>query len=143
MSPEAKSPAEPSFFPWVAEYLIGNRRFDEEHQRLGAMVAHLHLTMVVRRDREVAAQVFAKLIQETRRHFSNEEDLLTDLGYPDRETHFSEHSRLLEQLNDYFGKYKDGSVSALFFPAFLKAWLITHIHETDRQYVDFLNVHGL
>ena len=143
MSTEAKSPAGPAFFPWLAEYLIGNRRFDEEHERMGALIAHLHLTMVVRRDREVAERVFAKLILETRKHFTNEENVLTDLGYQDRDAHFREHSRLLEQLNDYFGKYKDGSVSALFFPAFLKAWLITHIHETDRQYVDFLNVHGL
>jgi len=110
---------------------------------MGALIAHLHLTMVVRRDRDVAGQVFAKLILETRKHFTNEENLLTDLGYQDREAHFREHARLLEQLNDYFGKYQDGSVSALFFPAFLKAWLITHIQESDRNYVGFLQAQGL
>jgi hemerythrin-like metal-binding protein len=143
-SPATTGPAgSNTFMPWLPSYAIGIRTFDEEHERLAGYVNHLHLTMVVRRDRGMSVQVFERLILETRKHFAHEEDLMADLAYPEAQEHRLEHVQLLDQLDEFFRLYRNGSMSALGLPVFLKAWLLTHIGEHDRRYVAFFRDHGV
>ncbi len=143
----SKKPTEPqpetSFLPWQREYAIGIHRFDEEHQKLVALVNHLHVTLVVRREVEVADKVFEQLIRETRAHFTHEEDALTEAGYSEWEAHFAEHSKLLEEVVDLHRKFKMGTLSAMLLLNFLKTWLIRHTQEVDRRYVPWLKKQGL
>ena len=128
-----------SFFPWLEEeYTVGIPRFDRAHQRLVARINDLHEAMVVRRDRTLSAAVFTKLIHETRAHFVDEESILTQFNFPDTETHFAEHSDLLQEATDFLRKYEAGNLSALVLLNSLKAWLINHIKNSDRKYTSFL-----
>jgi len=132
-----------SFLPWIPTYRVGIRRFDEEHERLAAMVSHLHSTMIVRRDKRLSLQVFARLIQETKRHFEAETALMQDLEYPGLEAHAREHAQLLEEAEHLSSQYNLGHISALALPAFLKKWLIAHIEGPDRAYTAFFRSHGI
>lgn len=127
------------FFPWLEEeYTVGIQRFDRAHQRLAARISSLHEAMVVRRDRTLAAAIFAKLIQETRAHFVDEETILAQFNYPEGEAHFAEHSDLIEEATDFLRNYEAGNLSALVLLNSLKTWLINHIKGSDRKYTAFL-----
>lgn len=135
--PKPSPPA--SFFPWIEdEYTVGIPRFDRAHQRLAARINDLHEAMVVRRDRTLSMAVFAKLIQETRNHFVDEESILTQFNFPDTETHFAEHSDLIQEATEFLRHYESGNLSALVLLNSLKGWLINHIKNSDRKYTSFL-----
>jgi len=131
------------FLPWTEACNLGLRRFDEQHERLAALISHLHSTMIQRRDKPLSLQIFERLILETRRHFDAELDLMEAFGFEDLEAHAAEHALLLEEAQDLSRKYELGQVSALALPTFLRKWLIAHIDGSDRGYVDFFKVHGV
>lgn len=139
--PPAQSPT--TFFSWSRELNIGIRQFDAEHQNMGSLINQLHTLLVVKRDRAAADQLTDQLIQTTRTHFANEEALLTEHAYPEREAHFHEHSFLIDELRDLQRQFKAGTLSALAMPTFLKKWLLEHIQNTDRKYVSFLKSKGI
>ena len=138
-----KPSAPEAFFPWTRELKIGIQQFDLEHQQMGALIDQLHTLMVVKRDRPGADQFTDKLLQATRAHFASEEALLTELGYPECEAHFREHSVLIAELRDLQRQFKAGTLSALAMPTFLKKWLLDHIQHTDRKYVAYLRSKGI
>ncbi|WP_005033666.1 bacteriohemerythrin [Holophaga foetida] len=129
--------------PWSADRLVGIQRFDEQHERLASLITHLHSTMILRRDKPLSLQLFARLILETKRHFAAEMDLMEAFGYPDLEAHAREHAQLILEAEELARQYEEGHISALALPSFLKKWLITHIEESDRAYVDFFKVLGI
>lgn len=137
-----QAPGPDIFLTWSDDYCLGQRRFDQEHERLSAIIAHLHETMIVRRDTAVSLKVFDRLILETRKHFDGEVELMLEYGYPGLEAHALEHSRLLEEAQDLARKYQQGYISALALPSFLKKWLLAHIGGPDRDYVAFLKAKG-
>ena len=141
--PKNPLPAQGVFLPWTAELKIGISQFDLEHQQMGALINQLHTLMVVKRDRVAADQLTDVLIQVTRTHFASEEALLSELDYPDREPHFQEHSSLIAELRDLQRQFKAGTLSALAMPTFLKKWLLEHIQNSDRRYVQFLKSKGI
>lgn len=137
-------PAAPiTFFSWTPDLNIGVQQFDLEHQQMGALINQLHTLMVIKRDRVAADQLTDVLIQATRTHFTSEETLLTEVDYPDCEAHFHEHSNLISELRDLQRQFKAGTLSALAMPTFLKKWLLDHIENTDRRYVDHLRSKGI
>lgn len=132
-----------TFFPWTPDLNIGVQLFDLEHRQMGALINQLHTLMVVKRDRFSADQLTDMLIQAARAHFSSEEALLRELGFPGREDHFLEHTRLIDELRDLQRQFKAGTLSALAMPTFLKKWLVDHIQNADRLYVEFLKTKGV
>jgi len=131
------------FLPWTLDLQIGIKQFDLEHREMVDIVNRLHTLMVVKRDRLGADQLTEDLVRVTRTHFTNEEALLAELGYPECEAHFREHSNLIEELRDLQRQFRDGTISALVTPKFLKKWLLEHLEHTDRKYVAFLRSKGI
>jgi hemerythrin len=138
-----KSSVASTFLPWTNDLLIGIKQFDLEHQEMADLINQLHTLMVVQRDRPGADQLTDNLLRITRTHFTNEEALLTSLGYPECEAHFHEHSNLIDELRDLRRQFRDGTISALVTPKFLKKWLLEHTQNTDRKYVPFLRSKGI
>lgn len=138
---EAGTPA--PFLPWKEEHRIGIQQFDLEHQELVALINQLHTLMVVKRDRVQADRLMDTLLQTIRRHFANEEALLSELGFPELEAHAQEHSALIDELSSLQRQFKAGTLSALATPHFLQKWLLDHLQTTDRKYVAFMRRKGI
>lgn len=140
---EKEPPSDTVFLPWTALDRIGIRQFDEEHRELVNLINQFHEAMVLRRNRVIADEIFEKLIQATRNHFSNEEALLGERGFPERDSHAKQHSDLLVEIRSLHRQFKEGSLSAMMLLTYLKNWLIHHIKESDRQYAVWLKTRGL
>jgi len=92
------------------------------------------------RHKEVLAQLFNELYTTTKKHFSFEEALMRNEGYPSYAAHAREHVMLIAELKATFvNGLKAGSCNLN--PDILKAlksWLIAHVSHSDRDFADFL-----
>jgi hemerythrin len=68
---------------------------------------------------------------------------MEEVQFPDLEAHAAEHAALLTRAQDMLRQFRAGAMSALLFPAFLRDWLIPHIHDYDRKYSASLRRQGL
>ena len=100
-------------------------------------------TLIVERDRSAAHVLIDKLIQQTREHFVHEERAMMESRYPDLMMHANEHDALLNRAKELQRQLHEGRISALAFPAFLKTWLIAHIHDADRKYAPAMKRGGI
>ena len=131
------------FFIWSRdEHSVGVTVFDQEHQKLAALMCRIHSALKEEHDRDLALNLLEALMGETQAHFDHEERAMMEASCPGREEHVSEHEALHQEVESQFKLLKVGSISALAIPNFLKAWLIPHMQKSDRKYASYLRRHG-
>lgn len=121
---------------WNKKLSTGNDLLDDQHRIIFSYLDELeaatgeHRTML-------AVHVLSRLNSYTREHFTTEEALMKEAGFPDLEQHLAEHAvfrarikSLLEQA--IFHEVTEDVVSTV------RAWLVNHIHHADMQYVPYL-----
>jgi hemerythrin-like metal-binding protein len=143
---KSKPDAEPEvpFFAWIrGEHSVGITVFDQEHERLTAMMSQVHTALLKKQDRSLTLNHLELLIKETKVHFEHEEGVMRNVSYPDLEAHAAEHAALIREAMALFQKVQSGNLSALAIPTFLKAWLIPHMQTVDRKYAACLRRNGL
>ena len=142
-SSQANPEPEAPFFVWSsAEHAIGVTVFDQEHQRLAALMSQVHATLKEKHDRALAQNLMGALIYETWVHFDHEERVMEEVGFHEREAHVAEHAALIQQAKDLLQKVQKGDISSQAMPGFLMTWLIPHIQVMDRKYAACLQNHG-
>ena len=84
-------------------------------------------------------EILLRLQEETRNHFSDEEQMMRDSEYSDLAHHYREHVVLLAELQDFIREVESGHKSmnneAL---TALKRWFINHVLTSDREFVRYL-----
>ncbi|GLH74712.1 hypothetical protein GETHLI_32140 [Geothrix limicola] len=139
-----KPEPEPSLFIWSdEEHSVGVSIFDQEHERLIALMGQIHLALQHKQDRHRAESLLETLIHETQAHFDHEESVMRNIDFAEREAHTAEHAALIQQANALLLKVRNGSISALAIPNFLKTWLMTHMRSMDRKYASCMRRNGL
>ena len=135
-----KAEPKPPFFVWSRQdHSVGVPMFDDEHRHLTAMMAQIHQALQGERDYLLARMLTERLVQETRIHFTHEEDAMEAAHFPGLQAHAAEHAALIAQADEALRK---GSMSALMFPLFLRDWLIPHMRDCDRKYTAALRHQG-
>src|ERR1035437_5579197 len=81
---------------WNHACTVGVRALDDQHGILMDTMNELRLALVRGAGREQVSEVLDRLIEFTRMHFSSEEQLLEQHGFPALQAHRAEHQRLLE-----------------------------------------------
>ena len=138
-NPEPEAP----FFVWSKQtHSVGITVFDQEHQKLAALMNRVHAALKEKHDRDLALQLFHSLISETRAHFDHEERVMNEVSSPGREDHIEEHATLIREVQAQLQLLRNGAISSLAIPDFIKAWLIPHMQYTDRKYAASLRRHG-
>ena len=87
------------------------------------------------------AEKFDFLRQYAKEHFSTEESIMEDAGYPDSESHKGEHSYFLRHVEElYLQLVAHGYSSDLAREVnyYTLEWFIEHIRLTDMKLVAFL-----
>jgi hemerythrin-like metal-binding protein len=88
--------------------------------------------------------IFTRLIDYVKVHFSTEEKLMAQYHYPDRQAHETQHIDLTTQVGKLYLKVKEGKLSVTIETMeFLKDWLNHHILETDKKLGAFLAEKGV
>jgi hemerythrin len=133
-----------AFIGWDSEFSVGVKSFDEEHQKLFGYVNKLHMGLVSGDSLSEMGKVLDGLIEYTASHFTHEELLMEENGYPDLTVHKKEHEDLVKMVSDFKVRYEQGKASfSLELMSFLKDWLMIHIKGTDMNYKSYFNAKGI
>ncbi|MGB5648476.1 MAG: bacteriohemerythrin [Sedimenticolaceae bacterium] len=112
---------------------------DSQHETLIGLINALHQSMLQQADRAALGGLLAQLLAHTQSHFSYEEQLMSQHGYPAYEVHKSEHARLIQHLLDLIGRFQNGDLLMSFAVVIeLKGWATIHIEKSDKLLGAFL-----
>jgi hemerythrin len=126
------------FVEWSDVLSVGIEEIDVQHQVLVGLVNDMHEAIRLHHSSDVVHGILDKLAEYTRIHFAVEESLMRILGYPDYETHKTQHEHLILAVQDLQQKVASGKASVGFeLMHFLKVWLTKHIIESDKEYSTF------
>ena len=141
--PKRAPEPDPPFFAWLeGEHGTGIPTFDKEHQKIFMIISRIHARAHEERVRTPPLDLLDQLRLELTAHFSHEEQVMEEAGFPDRAGHAAEHAALVRELQDLLKRFHSGGISVLALPAFLKKWFVTHISDSDRKYAAHLRRNG-
>lgn len=129
-----------AFFEWKDTYSVGVPVLDSQHRVLIEIINELH---DLERQHGDIRGVLDQLDWYVREHFSLEEKMLKQAGYPDFDLHVMEHRAFEKWLRD--GQFhlrvtgEDMPRQARAINAYLKTWLTKHILVNDMDYKALLS----
>lgn len=123
---------------WSDKLSIGNKGIDAEHKQLIRIANSLLRAMQDGREKNDFAKILHALREYTVFHFTNEEEFMRSIGYPDLARHMEEHNLLKRRVKDFQHSVFIGE-KVEFGPLreMLKDWLVGHILNCDLLIRDF------
>jgi hemerythrin-like metal-binding protein len=76
-------------------------------------------------------------------HFAAEEKYFKEFNFSKAEQHIKQHQFFVEKIKSFEEKCDKGELQIDELMEFLKDWWIGHINNSDLEYSDFLNQHGI
>jgi hemerythrin len=130
---------------WDDKLSVRIAAMDEQHQKLVALLNELFDAMMAGQGRDRLGHVTGALVDYTKTHFSQEEELMAQHGYPDLAAHRAAHEALTKKVLEAQQRYRAGASAALSIDMlnFLKSWLVNHIQGTDKKYGVWLSGKGV
>jgi hemerythrin len=129
---------------WDQSYSVKVKRYDDDHQKLFALINSLHENMLAGKGSEKIQEVVKQLADYTKYHFAAEEVALEKAKYPGLAAHRAEHAAFVKKIEEFQRDIAAGKINlSISVGGFLNDWLTNHIKRTDQQYSGFLNQHGV
>jgi len=129
---------------WTPALDVGVSDFNQQHQKLVALINNLHQAMAQGKGSQVIGGVLKEMGQYTVYHFQAEERLMTAKNYPGLAAHRAEHEAFVAKVGDLTSRYEQGTLAiSVETLNFLKDWLVHHIQGTDKQYGEFFAQAGV
>ena len=127
----------PNRVQWNPDYSMGNQTLDRQHQDILAQCNNLAdcLSDASPEGEQKFKTVFDALMAQAGVHFSTEETLLTQCGYPLLEEHQNEHDEFNYLANDIITTENFENIE---LQRFLALWWIGHIVGSGKKYRAFL-----
>lgn len=136
---DADGGEESYFIRWKEEYEIGVPKMDGQHQRLVEIANQLFRAMKSGDAGDSVGKVLDSLVEYTTFHFSDEEKLLRESGFPNYMPHKKIHEKLIRDVSGLYDEFKGGNRTvSLRIVKFLKAWLVEHIMGEDAKYAQHI-----
>lgn len=134
----------PTLVAWNHASTVGVEAIDSEHAIMIDAMNELRLALASGAERVRANELLGRVVEITRIHFRNEEQLMERYGFPGVAEHRKEHQRLMAQLVESTQRLQNaehGSMNNLL--SFLHGWFIDHVVVWDHQYGPWLNERGV
>ena len=127
------------YFKWKPEYSVGIDSIDQQHKKLLGLINQLQTAVDFSTGEQFEREALDQLLDYTKTHFSYEEGLMEQNGYPDFESHKKQHEKMIAKVGEVLAEYeKDQDTAMKNAVIYLKDWLIKHINGTDKAYSSFL-----
>lgn len=120
------------FIAWNESLGLDIDAIDEGHKALINIMNSLYEQNKAGESKETIKKTLSELSASATLQFSNEEDYMASINFPDLAAHRAIHQRLLEKINDFSREYS-GTIPEEFF-SFLKLWINSHIKGVDMKY---------
>ncbi|MDD5359243.1 MAG: bacteriohemerythrin [Sulfurovaceae bacterium] len=125
---------------WESKYSVGIEVIDHQHKRLIEYINELGIAGAYRsfENRRRVQDVLIKLVDYTISHFSFEEELMEEAGYPMLAPHIKVHEAFVERVAFFKQRFEDGEDITKQLVMDLQMWLINHIQRDDADYKDIV-----
>jgi hemerythrin len=128
-----------AFIDWNEDYVVDRGPIDEQHRHLVEIVNKLEEANRRAKGSRIMGEIINDLMGYTQEHFSFEEQLMEEVGYPDLKKHQSQHRQLIQKLEKFqFDFSSQGKRITGEMKDFLKYWLTSHILKEDQAYASCL-----
>jgi diguanylate cyclase (GGDEF)-like protein/hemerythrin-like metal-binding protein len=131
--------SESSWIVFNRSHETGSPEMDQQHKQLIALANQLNVSINAGESTELIGRQFEELVLYTRFHFSTEERLMEQNGYPDQHEHRQSHLRLLSDIGHIKARLHQGS--ELIALQTIKDWLLGHIETSDKLLGAYLRQH--
>jgi hemerythrin len=131
--------------PFTDDMSVKVKLFDSEHKKLIDLAEALAVALKSGNIRINVPDLIEDLVQYSKTHFKNEEEMMQQYNYPGYETQKKQHNEFIIKVSDMKRDYdpkNDPKVAQQTF-AILQAWIGHHILKVDKEYGDFFNGKGL
>ena len=133
-----------AYLEWQDDYSVGIDQIDRQHKKLVNFLNELYEAMQQGKGKDALGKVLTDLVLYTKTHFSTEEKLMSQYGFPGYEGHKATHEKMAAKVLALKKQFADGSLSSpIQITNFLKDWLAKHINETDKKYAPYLTSKGV
>ena len=113
---------------------VGVTSLDEEHQQILCLIRSLE--SAGKDDQQVVKDVLRSLVGYTKHHFRHEESIFLKTDYPQAQEHLAEHHAMVQKVKQMVED--EAHVHPANLARLLEEWIVHHIQETDKGYVDYL-----
>jgi hemerythrin len=124
---------------WSPELSVGIDSIDDQHRQLIALAREMQVVAEDGGTREQIKSALDRMLDYAAVHFSTEEDLFEQHGYPEADPHVNEHNLFVMKLVGLQSKFDtkwEGLGTDIF--NYLRLWIENHINSTDKAYSQFL-----
>ena len=129
-----------SYISWNEKYSVNNREIDYQHKTIIRLINELDDSQAEKNRTGSIERTLLELVKYTAYHFSYEEKLLVECGYPHAREHISQHNGLIEELKQFMIRNNnENELPADDLRYFLSDWLKFHIMKSDKNYSSFLS----
>lgn len=130
-------------FIWTDSYSVKVAKCDQQHQKLFAIMNELGDAMRIGKGKETVGKTVSELLDYTRTHFRDEEDLMKKTNYPQFAAHQEMHKKFVADVESLQKQAQQGRANSIQVLSLLRDWLVNHIQKTDMQYSAHLNAAGI
>ncbi len=126
---------------WNDKLLVGVEVIDQQHKELVELINNMINSILRGEGRETLSQAIAFLETYVSKHFSTEEVIMTDTGYPEYALHAGQHILFVERfhiLKDRFDSEGITSELILDLNRHLVQWFVNHILGTDKRLGEYI-----
>ena len=127
---------------WEAKYATGIEIIDIQHKKLVDLTNELYRACLSRDAsvEEMFKEAMGRMVEYVRYHFSEEQDLLQRINYPDYHDHKKQHDTLVMQILSAAKGYNEGKKFVPNnFVRTLKDWVFGHIAVSDKIYSGYVH----
>ena len=132
---------------WKDCYATKVDSMDAEHKRLVALIDQYFRAIRESRVVQEIDGLLEQIVEYTKYHFSHEEKIMLENGYPGYSVQRQEHLRMLATVRGFQvlrGDEENPSEELLLaIRNFLRDWLLHHIVEVDQKYGPFFIEKGV
>ena len=131
-------------FLWKPEYKFDIKEIDAQHQYFVGLIDGLYDSILNNLTREELGKILDSLVAYAADHFKTEEKYFTEFNYEGAAEHKIKHQELTTKILDFQKKFKENKTDiSIELIDFLEDWLVDHLINLDRKYVDCFHEHGL
>ena len=129
---------------WDDNIQTGLWAIDTQHERWVGLINNLHEAMLSGRGRGIVGQTLTAMLDYTRTHFADEEELMSKHGYAGYVRHKALHDAFVARVRGLQRRALAGEIGiTIKVMEQLKEWLVNHIATVDRDFVPFLKSKGV
>lgn len=133
------------FMEFTVDLMTGNKLIDSQHKELIDKINALLKACQKGAGKAGAVQMLNYLDDYTKFHFTSEEKLQEDIGYPEIKAHKQKHQEFINTVNELFHMLEEQDGPSDAFVESVKhnvaEWFCNHITTFDRSVAEYINMY--